>query len=320
MLRVEGLDRTLFDPNSVDAETKAYVVQLEATFATVPPPYTQDIEDLRAKARTGQSLFGPMVVSEIAVNRVIPGSTGNVSVRVFSPPTVRGLYLHFHGGGWMQGAAALQDKRLEDIALACEMAVVSVEYRLAPENPYPAAPDDAEAAALWLAKNGMSEFGTSKIVIGGESAGSHLAAVTMLRMRDKHGYEDFKGTNLLYGAYDLTQTPSTKLWGDRYLVLSGKYLDWCLDHYVPKEKRSDPDVSPIYADLRGLPPALFSVGTVDPLLDDTLFMYCRWLAAGNEAQLAVYPGATHAFPLMPIGIAREANDKCNAFMTQAIGA
>ena len=108
----------------------------------------------------------------------------------------------------MQGGADLQDKRLEDIALACDMVVVSVDYRLAPEHPYPAAPDDAEATALWLAKAGMSEFGTDRLIIGGESAGAHLSAVTILRMRDKHGYTSFKGANLLYGAYDVTSTPS----------------------------------------------------------------------------------------------------------------
>ena len=101
-------------------------------------------------------------------------------------------------------------------------------------------------------------------------------------------------------------------------MLSGKYIDWCLDLFVSKDKRSDPDVSPLYADLKGLPPALFSVGTVDPLLDDTLFMYCRWLAAGNEAEIAVYPGATHAFPLMPIAIAQQASERCVSFMTRVI--
>jgi len=318
MVDVKGLDRSLFDLQSVDAETKAYVEQLETTFASVPPPYTQDISDLRASARSGRSVFGPIVVSQIAANRLIPGFSSDVSVRIFSPPTIHGIYMYSHGGGWMQGSSDLQDKRLEDIALACNMAVVSVDYRLAPENPYPAAPDDAEATALWLAKEGMSEFGTDRLIIGGESAGAHLSAVTILRMRDKHGYTGFKGANLLYGAYDLTSTPSARAWGDRYLVLSGKYIEWCLDLFVSKDKRSDPDVSPLYADLNGLPPALFSVGTVDPLLDDTLFMYCRWLAAGNEAEIAVYPGATHAFPLMPIAPAREASERCASFMTRVI--
>ena len=318
MVEVKGLDSNLFDLQSVDAETKAYVEQLEVTFASVPPPYTQDINDLRASARSGRSVFGPIAVSELAANRIIPGFSSDVPVRIFSPPKVQGIYIYFHGGGWMQGSADLQDKRLEDIALACDMVVVSVDYRLAPEHPYPSAPDDAEAVALWLAEAGMSEFGTDRLIIGGESAGAHLSAVTILRMRDKHGYTGFKGANLLYGAYDLTSTPSARAWGDRYLVLSGQYIEWCLDLFVPKDKRSDPDVSPLYADLKGLPPALFSVGTVDPLLDDTLFMYCRWLAAGNEAEIAVYPGATHAFPLMPITIAQEARERCASFMTRVI--
>ena len=249
------------------------MAQIEATFANLPLPYTLEVPAIRDAAESGKSLFGPVVQSNIATNRTIPASTGDVSVRVFTPPTVRGVYLHFHGGGWALGGAHLQDQRLEDIATACEVAVVSVDYRLAPENPYPASHDDSEAAAMWLARDAMSEFGTDQLVIGGESAGAHLASVTMLRLRDKHGYVGFKGANLLYGMYDLTSTPSVRSWGDRYLILNTKIINWYLDMLVPVEKRKDPDVSPLYADLAGLPPALFTIGTVDPLVDDTLFMY-----------------------------------------------
>lgn len=318
MLRVEGLEYTLFRPEAIDPEAAAYAAQLETTFANVPLPYTQDVHTLREAAASGQSLFGPIVYSDLATDRVIEGSHGKVSVRVFTPPTVRGVYLHFHGGGWALGGASLQDKRLEAIALACEVAVVSVDYRLAPENPYPAAHDDSEDAAMWLAQNALEAFGTSELVIGGESAGAYLAAVTLLRLRDKYGFVGYKGANLLYGAYDLTMTPSARAWGDRYLVLNTGVINWYLDMFVAKEKRTDPDLSPLYADLNGLPPALFTIGTVDPLVDDTLFMYCRWLAAGNQAQIAVYPGATHAFPLMPIGIAKQANDRCHDFIKRSI--
>ncbi|MDP7104260.1 MAG: alpha/beta hydrolase [SAR202 cluster bacterium] len=188
----------------------------------------------------------------------------------------------------------------------------------APEHPYPAGPDDCEAAALWLVENAKSEFGTDNIAIGGESAGGHLSASTLLRMRDKHGYAGFTGANLVYGVFNLSMTPSQANWGDRNLVLSAPIMEWFYDHFVPSEHRRDPDVSPLYADLSGLPPALFSVGTLDPLLDDTLFMYARWAAAGNPASLEVYPGGVHGFNGFPTDQAKQANARIDKFLSAAV--
>ena len=300
-MTIQGLERAQFNPAAVDPETATFVADLEARLAAISPPQDVGIQAVREAARSGQSFFGPVVYSDIAADRVINGPSGGLTLRVFTPPVVNGVYLHFHGGGWAQGASDLQDPRLERVAKECEVAVISVDYRLAPEHPYPAGPDDAETAAVWLARNAAAEFGTDRLVIGGESAGAHLSAVALLRLRDRHGLAGaYCGANLLYGAYDLTKTPSVRAWGERYIVLSEPYINWCLDMFVTPEKRTDPDVSPLYADLAGLPPALFSVGTVDPLLDDTLFMHARWLAAGNEAEIAIHPGLPHAFPLMPM--------------------
>lgn len=164
--------------------------------------------------------------------------------------------------------------RFEDLALheiivdTCNVAIVSVDYRLAPEHPYPAGPDDCEAAACWLLEHAADEFGSDRLLIGGESAGAHLAAVTLLRMRDKHHAADrFLGANLIFGAYDLSRTPSQR--GVR-IAPGTDILDdtgFPLDLFLPgisDEKRRDPDVSPLYGDLRGMPPALFSVGHQRP--------------------------------------------------------
>ena len=319
MAATRGLERAQFDTASVDPETAAFVADLEDRLATISPPQVVGIQAVREASRSGQSFFGPIVHSDIATDRVINSPAGGLTLRVFTPPVVYGVYLHFHGGGWAQGASDLQDPRLERVARECEIAVISVDYRLAPEHPYPSGPDDAETAAVWLAHNAGAEFGTDRLVIGGESAGAHLSAVALLRLRDRHGLVGaYSGANLMYGAYDLTLTPSVRAWGDRYVVLSEPYINWCLDMFVALEKRTDPDVSPLYADLTGLPPALFSVGTVDPLLDDTLFMHARWLAAGNESEIAVHPGLPHAFPLMPMKASEAANDRCNEFIRQVV--
>ena len=252
----------------------------------------------------------------------IDGKGGHkIPLRVVAPDNPRGVYLHIHGGGWVLGESGLQDAMLERVGRNAGLACVSVEYRLAPENPYPAAPDDCEAAALWLAKNAKSEFGTAALAIGGESAGANLSAVTLLRMRDRHGFTGFKAANLVYGVFDVSMTPSQKLFGDdRRLVLRTidmiKFSEAYLSN-VKVENWRDPDISPLYGGLRGLPPALFTIGTCDALLDDSLFMYTRWIAAGNQAELAVYPGGAHGFNAFPFALAEQANVRIDAFLAKA---
>jgi acetyl esterase len=318
MTDTSGFGPHLFRPEAIDPETAAFNAQVEQMLTTLPPVSSQPPQATRDAREAGGGPFGPIVRSEMAEERTIPGPDGDLPVRVFVPETVRGVYLHIHGGGWTLGRAHHQDPRLERIAKNCGVAVVSVDYRLAPEHPYPAGSDDCEAAALWLAANARREFGSDRMLIGGESAGGHLSAVTLIRMRDKHGYHDFAGANLVYGAYDLTFTPAVANWGDRNLILSTPIIRWFTDQFVPEEKRRDPDVSPLYADLRGLPPALFTVGTMDPLLDDSLFMYGRWVAAGNEADLAVYPGGLHGFDAFPTPLARTANERIEQFLTSRL--
>jgi acetyl esterase/lipase len=226
--------------------------------------------------------------------------------------------LHFHGGGYVLGRAIHSDARNEAIARNCGVAVVSVDYRRAPEDPYPAGPDDCEAAALWLVEHAKAEFGSERLVIGGESAGATFSAVTLVRLRDRHGLRPFAAANLLYGNYDLFGTPSLELYGDRRLVTDRPVSHWFHDTYVPRERQREPDVSPLYADLDRLPPALFSIGTDDPLRDDTLFMYLRWLAAGNLAELAVYPGGPHMFDAFDLKIAHDAQARIDRFIAEAV--
>jgi acetyl esterase len=239
-------------------------------------------------------------------------------VRAVVPPDPKGVYLHFHGGGFVLMRAYHFDELLAATAKNSKVAVVSIDYRLAPEHPYPAAADDCEAAALWLVENAEKEFGTRNLVIGGESAGANLAAVTLARMRDRHGFTGFTGANLVFGCFDISMTPSQRNWGERNKLLTTRDIEWFNDHYVPDaHMRRKPDVSPLYADLSNMPPALFTVGTLDPLLDDTLFMHARWLAAGNRAELEVYPGGLHMFTSFPIGIAKAANRRIFSFIAAA---
>ena len=309
-----GLDPALFAPDAIDAETSAFNEKLSATFAGMTPSYELPPQVTRDARESGSGLFGPVVTVPEAVNREIPSPSGPVTIRIQVPERVEGVYLEIHGGGWVFGRAHHGDVANQRISRNANVAIVSVDYRLAPEFPYPAGPDDCEVAAKWLVENAKSEFGTDDIVIGGGSAGAHLAAVTLLRMRDRHGYTGFKGANLVFGVFDVGQTPSSRTFGERNLVLSTQSMAWFGKHYAGERDMTDPDISPLYANLEGMPPALFSVGTLDPLLDDSLFMYGRWVASGNTAELAVYPGGIHGFTGFPYPLGKQANDRIDAFI------
>ena len=314
--RQSDLDPALFGPEAIDAETTAFNTQLAATMAGVPGAWTLPPAVTREARESGQGTFGPIILSEMARNRSIPTPAGPLTLRVFVPETVTGVYLYLHGGGWTLGRAHHSDVNLERVATAAQVAVVSVDYRLAPEDPYPAGPDDCEAAALWLLGHAESEFGSDRLLIGGESAGAHLSVVTLLRLRDKHGVRPFSRANLVYGCYDLGMTPSARRASDDTLILPRPAIDWFVQQFLrgSGDKVADPDVSPIWADLRDMPPALFSVGTLDSILDDSLFMYTRWIRSGNQAELAVYPGGVHGFTMFPYTLAQKANQRAIDFL------
>lgn len=315
-----SLDPAIFKDGAIDEESKDLIDRLRAMGASMPSITTMQPAEVRAaRAATNRGPGGePIVYSDNAIIRTIPSTAGEITLRCFIPPKIDGAYLYVHGGGWVLGSADGSDPRLESLSNQLNLAVLSVEYRLAPEFPYPAGPDDCETAALWLATNAQSEFGTDKLLIGGDSAGAHLAVVSLLRLRDRHGITPYRGANLGFGVFDVSQTPSSKNWGDEPLILSSAVMKWFGDHFAPPEIQRDPDVSPLYADLQDMPKALFSVGTHDCLLDDSTFMHARWLAAGNEADLAVYPGGVHGLTGFPTVLGRKAVARQDAFLKAAL--
>jgi acetyl esterase/lipase len=129
----------------------------------------------------------------------------------------------------------------------------------------------------------------------------------LLRLRDRHSITGgFDAAVLQYGCFDLSMTPSQRLWGERNLVLSGPIIAWFAEQFLPRhdrERRRDPDISPLFADLSGMPPAIFTIGTADPLLDDTLFMEARWRQAGHPTELRIWPEAPHGFVSLPMTVA-----------------
>lgn len=315
-----SFDPSVFSEDAISAETRAFLEAAAAMRDQMPSMENTDLAELRRLMDEGGAFPAPPPV-ERAEDRVVPGLGEGATVRVIRPEgrEPAGVYLDIHGGGWVIGRARMSDQSNLALVEKFGLATVSVDYRLAPEHPYPAGPDDCEAAAVWLAANAAAEFGTERLLIGGGSAGAHLAAVTLLRMRDRHGYTGFLGANLVYGVYDLAKTPSQRHATDAG-GLSGAAIDGFYGMFIPGVDTTDADVSPLNARLHGLPPALFTVGTYDPLLDDSLFMHARWLAAGNESELAVYPGAPHGFDAAPIPIAFQATERIHAFLSARLAA
>ena len=317
------LDPATFRPDAIDGRTRAFVDELLAQdLSNVPALYELDPETIRASAQRM-----PAYRSPIATERRIPTPAGDLPARIFVPEHVEGVHLFLHQGGFVLGSADGQDAQLEALAQGSRAVVVSVDYRLAPEHPYPAAHDDGEAAALWLIENARAEFGAERLTIGGASTGALLAVATLTRMRDKHSFTGFERAALSFGVFDCTLTPSVVHARERGLPMSpgAEHMNWWMDHYLGDHDRRDPEVSPLYADLSDLPEALFLTGTLDPLVDDTLFMHAKWVSFGNAAQLAVYPGGVHMFTQateklgqLPEDLASRANARTYQFLSAAM--
>jgi acetyl esterase/lipase len=316
-------DPSLFKPQAISPETLAANEAFHKATSGGPDWWIAGAAAYREAAASGKGAFPRPERSPRARTHHVEGKGGHpIALHVIAPERATGVHLFMHGGGMVFGSSEVQDPMLERLVKSTGMACVSVEYRLAPEHRYPAAWDDCESVAVWLTKNAKSQFGTDVLTIGGESAGATLAVATLIRLRDRHGYAGFRAVSLAYGNYDASMTPSQLLAPDKGIPVSfvGRVsLQKFVETYLPNEvSRRDPDVSPLYARVEHLPPALLTVGTIDPLLDDSLFLHARWIAAGNEAELAVYPGAPHAFNSLPMPQGPAANARIEAFLKRAV--
>jgi acetyl esterase len=307
------IDAQTFDPARVSPAVLDFNTALVTGMAgagwVFPPPSASALRDALAASAP------PPYVSASARTITVPAGDREIPVRIVPAAEPAAVFVHVHGGGWTIGSAAGQDAALERIAASTGMTLASVDYRLAPEHPYPAGLDDCERVTRWLIEHAAAELGTGRLLIGGESAGANLALCTALRVvRDQP--DALSGAALYYGNYDVTMTPSQRQAESGVLITTGS-LAWFYDQYVPNaSRRDDPDISPLYADLRGLPPVVLAVGTADSLVDDTMFLASRLLAAGVETELVVVPGGEHAFDMAPVPECQEAVAAVDAFLAK----
>ncbi|MEM7270564.1 MAG: alpha/beta hydrolase [Pseudomonadota bacterium] len=310
-----NIDPTLFHDSAVEPETAAFNAWLESELAKGPALHQVEPQVLRDARARGEGLLpsgGPLEGSNW-----VDAPTEAGLARITEPEgRATGLYIHIHGGGWTIGTPEMRDDWFQQLAREIGCVCVSLKYRLAPEDPWPACADDCEAGAVWCIETLARDYGVNRIAIGGESAGAHLSAVTLQRLRARGKGDRVHGALLHYGVFDLGLTPSAANWGARNMILSTPTIQWFADNLTggDRDLARDAALSPLKSDLTAMPPALFQVGTLDPLLDDTLFMAQRWAAAGSLAELEVYPGGVHAFDLMDIPIAKRSRTSAAKFL------
>jgi acetyl esterase len=243
-----------------------------------------------------QGLTEPVASVE---NRTLPGPGGGIPVRIYAP-FGKGPFpvlLYFHGGGWVIGDIESSDGLCRTLTNAAGCIVVSVDYRLAPEHPFPAAADDAYHSTVWAATNASSFGGDpSRIAVCGDSAGGNLAAVVAQIARDR-GKPAIQFQLLLYPVTDAAcDTPSYSENAEGYF-LTRDAMKWFWNHYVPNDAdRHHPYASPLRASsLAGLPAALVITAEFDPLRDEGERYAERMRAAGTPVQFTRYDGMIHGF-------------------------
>lgn len=244
---------------------------------------------------------------------------GNVPVRILRPGgKPKGVVLDIHGGGWVIGNAQMDDDLNLGMVNACDVAVVSVDYRLAVNTPVQGLLDDCLAAARWLLNE--QEFAGLPVIVVGESAGGHLAAATLLALKQwPELLKRVSGAVLYYGVYDLTGTPSVRTAGPETLLLDGPGMVEALRMLTPglsDDERQQPTLSPLYGDFTGMPPALMFVGELDPLKDDTLLIAERW----PEAEVHLLPESAHGFIHFPVAMASDVLVYSRGWITQRVNA
>ncbi len=285
----------------LDPQAKAFLDQLAA--ANIPDAPSMTPREVRSQMEVGSLMLGrPPKVGRLD-DLTIPGPAGPLRARLTAPESasasaepVPGL-VYFHGGGWVAGSIATHDHLCRAITNASGLAVVSVDYRLAPEHPFPAAVDDAEAATAWVAANATSlGIDPARLAVGGDSAGGNLAAVVARRARDRGG-PPLAFQLLLYPATDADLNSSSYLENAEGYFLTRAAMAWYWDHYIPDPaRRLEPDASPLRADdLSGLPPALVITAGYDPLRDEAESYARRLAQAGVAVRHSPYPGMIHGF-------------------------
>jgi len=282
----------------LDPQAKAFLDQMASmgglALHALPVPEARAL----MQAMAGMSATIDLPIASVE-DRTIPGPGGSIPVRLYTPEG-RGahpLLLYFHGGGWVLGGLDTHDTVCRELAHGAGCAVMSVDYRLAPEHQFPAAPDDCYAALVWAATNAAAiGVDATRIAVGGDSAGGNLTCVTALQARDKGGPRLCFQLPVYPVTNHSLDTPSYRENAKGYL-LETESMAWFWGHYLPSDRDGEHAyASPLRAtDFRELPPALVITAEFDPLRDEGEAYGKRLQEAGVPTELRRYDGMIHGF-------------------------
>jgi acetyl esterase len=229
----------------------------------------------------------------------IPAGGATIPARLYRSAGTTNTILYFHGGGWVVGNLETHDGMLRAMTLATGANILSVEYRKAPEAPFPAALDDAEAALDWLDRQAEEKhLDSGRLIVMGDSAGASIAAALSVRARDRA--RPVFGQVLIYPATDLAHdTPSREQFAFGY-SLNASTFEWFARHYLSGgTKAADPEVSPLLTDdLKSLPPTMLVTADHDPLRDEGRAYAAKLIGAGNDVSYVEWRGVVHGFMMM----------------------
>lgn len=288
----------------LDPDMKIVLARMLERMATRPPMGTSTPAEMRAR-------FADDIVAwnvdppalPLVEDRVVPTRHRAVPVRLYDPigdgdplPTM----IYFHGGGWVVGDLNSNDRALRLLALESGVGILSVDYCLAPENPFPAPLNECLEVARWVHRNGASHgIDVERLAIGGDSAGANLALATAIDLRDA-GERWLRYLLLVYGVYAREHdTASHRLFGNGLFGFGTDAMDALWSLYLGRDgSADDPRAAPLRARLDGLPPACVVAGQLDPLRDDSRRLAGRLAATGGNVEFVECPGVIHGFMSM----------------------
>jgi acetyl esterase len=286
----------------LDPQADALLKQMEAD--GVPDISEMGVPQARAflDQAFGNMVPNPEPMAEIR-DFTVPGPAGRLPVRLYKPEgsgTNPPLVVYYHGGGWVIGNVHAYDATCRALASASGCAVASVEYRLAPETSFPAAPEDCYAATKWLVEN-ASPLGVDgdRVAVAGDSAGGNLAAVVALMARDR-GEPRISYQVLIYPAVDVLGDYRSREENGEGYFLTTRAMRWFYNHYIQDESDAkDSLASPLLADDHsGLPPAIVITAGYDPLRDEGEAYAQKLREAGVDVKLSRYDSTIHGFVSM----------------------
>jgi acetyl esterase len=288
---------------SVDPQVQAYLDRV-ATL-NMSPLSSLTPEAARRQVVESLALFEDEEGEAVArvENRTIPGPAGEIPVRIYTPAGSEPfpLLVYFHGGGWVVCDLDTHDGACRSLANGAGCVVVSVDYRLAPEHKFPAAPEDCYAATKWVAEHAAEIGGDpARLAVGGDSAGGNLAAVVSQMARDRGGPR-LALQVLIFPVTDFTAQNASKRENNEGYDLSVEDMAWFSNHYLnSKQDELNPLASPMLAtDLGGLPSALIITAEYDILRDEGEDYGRRLQEAGVPVTISRYAGMIHGFFGMP---------------------